>query len=112
MPNPEHLMILTGTLTRVTHAEAPDANGFPDSEETEETVRCWLHQTSRDEETALANTQGQTADLYLPAGTDPTGLDRIEVQGVTWQFVGPPLPAINPRTGTESHVEATVRCTA
>lgn len=112
MPDPSHLMVLTGTLTRVTQDGTKDRYGDPaENPGGPETVKCWLYQTARDEHTATDNTQDQTADLWLPAGTDPTGLDRIEVNGVTWQFVGPPLQAMNPRSGAVSHIEATVRAT-
>lgn len=114
MPNPEHLMVLTGELTRVTQDGAPDEYGDPTEQTTTETVACWLAPVQRrgisggTEQTALDNTQSDEAALWLPAGTDPTGLDRIAIDDVTWELIGPPLAAMNPRTGQVSHIEAKV----
>lgn len=109
MPNPEHLMIYTGTLTRVAQTGTEDRYGDPTEETETETVKCWLYQTDQSEATAESNSQLAGADLWLPAGTDPTGLDRITVDGTIWQFIGPPVKAMNPRTGVVSHIETKVR---
>lgn len=73
--------------------------------------KCWLSQTARTEETANADTQAQTWDLYLEAAADGhvDGSSRGTVDGVTYELVGPPWPARNARTGRLEYVEATVR---
>ena len=47
--------------------------------------------------------------LFLPSGTSVSGVDRIEIDDVSYEFEGPPWPVRNPRTGLVSHIEATVR---
>lgn len=108
---PDHLMTLTGTLTRVTQAGAVDDYGDPTEQTTTETVACWLYETPGSERTAEANWQERVAQVWLPAATDPTGLDRIAVNGTAWQFVAPPRVCFNARTGVASHVEGDVKAT-
>lgn len=50
--------------------------------------------------------------LVLPAGTDLRTGDAVEVDGMLYELIGDPWAARNPRTGEESHVEATLRRTA
>ena len=117
MPKPDHLFCFTGTLTHVTQDLAADENGDIVEHETTTKVRCWLGRLGRavrgeGEETAFANTQTADAQLWLPAGTVVSGLDRIEINGTTWEIIGPPDEAPNPRRGGEiSHIEANVRAT-
>lgn len=75
---------------------------------TVETV-CELQQRRRDEPDA----QGEFSDtdwlIFLPAGTAIDTSDTVTVDGVTYEVVGDPWPARNPRTQTVSHVEASLR---
>lgn len=115
MPTPEHLFCFTGTLTHVTQDAATDGDGDIVEHTTTSTVRCWLGRLGRavrgeGEQTALANTQTADAQVWLPADTVVSGLDRIEVDGLTWEVIGPPVKAVNPRRGgAVSHIEANVR---
>jgi len=111
---PDHLFCFTGTLTHVTQDPVPDDEGDIVEHTSTETVRCWLGRLGRavrgeDEQTALANTQTADAQLWLPAETVVTGLDRIEIDGERWEVIGPPVKATNARTGQVTHIEANVR---
>lgn len=69
----------------------------------------YLHQESGLEKTADRDTQSAQAVLYLPAGTDVTGRDRVEVAGHTWGITGPPDRVIPPGSSVEHHVEVSLR---
>jgi hypothetical protein len=70
---------------------------------------CWIEQTQRSERTDNQNEQAETFSLYLPSDADVSGLDRIEVEGVSYELDGPPWRAFNPRTRQYTHLQATVR---
>lgn len=77
-----------------------------------ETV-CEVQQQRRTEE----DDQGELSDTgwlgIFPAGTDLRTGDGVRVEDLgTFELVGDPWPARNPRTQAESHLEATLRKTA
>lgn len=47
--------------------------------------------------------------LILPPGATLDALDRVVVNGVTFEVVGPPHTVFNPRTGKNAQVEARLR---
>lgn len=75
---------------------------------TVETV-CEIQQRRRDEPDA----QGEFSDTdwlgIFPAGTALDTSDTVSVDDATFEVVGDPWPARNPRTRTVSHVEASLR---
>lgn len=85
-------------------------NEIPAEEEIE-TV-CELQQQRRDEPSTEGELSVTTWLLVLPAGTEVRTSDTVEVDGYVYQFEGDPWSARNPRTGLESHVEATVKRSA
>ncbi len=101
----ERLMTRPCTLVTVTQTE--DAWGTPTDQATESDALCELQQFQRSEG---GPDEWQVAKwrLFLPPGTPVTGLDRVAVDGTTFRLDGPPWPVRNPRTGVESHIEATV----
>lgn len=101
-----NLINLDGVLTKVTQDGAADPYNTPTATTTTAAVKCWYQQTSSSENTADTNQQTQTHDLFFRAGTDVTGFDSLAVDGFTFQILGPPWPAKNPRTQIVSHVEA------
>lgn len=111
--NVAHLLTSTAVVTTVTYTGSADAMGDPTAVTASLTFRCWLSQTQRAEVTDNTAVQQETWDLYLePAAADAVeGFDRVTVAGVTYEFVGPPWTALNPRTQLVSHVECTVRRT-
>lgn len=100
------------TIIRRHEGTTRDAHGnlIPDEEEVE-TV-CELQQRQRSE----GDDAGELSDtrwmLFLPAGTEIDTGDGVVVDGQTFEMVGDPWNARNPRTQQESHIEATVRRTA
>lgn len=109
--HPERLMRLPCTITRVARGVTADRYGDPDDEEQTTPTLCWLEQTRRTEDTTSQDLQDTTWNLYLPADTDISGSDRIEVAGDSYELFGPPWSAIHPRTGAATHIEATLKRT-
>lgn len=102
-------MTLDCTITKVEQTGAVDDYGNPTDVETTLETTCWLHQSMRDEASTNANTQEETWRIYLPPTVDVEGFDRAAVAGVTYEFVGPPWRAFNPRLEAYTHFEGTVR---
>lgn len=69
----------------------------------------YLHQQSALERTADRDTQSAQALLFLPAGTDITGRDRVQIAGHTWGVTGPPDHVMAAGSATEHHVEVSLR---
>lgn len=106
-------------MTRVvvfvrTTSEVRDAIGGS-SPETEDRVSTKgylepLTQVGRREETLVdRNTQIGDHLLVVPATSDVDGWDRIEVEGHTFDIIGPPSHFHDPELGAGSHVEMLVR---
>ena len=102
-------MTITATLVTVTDDGDEDVYGNATERETSTSVRCELQQARRIEEDGSENWQVGVWRLFLPSGTSVSGVDRIEIDDVSYEFEGPPWPVRNPRTGLVSHIEATVR---
>ena len=100
------------TIIRRSESEDLDAHFNPILEEVEVQTVCELQQQRRDE----PGDHGELSDtrwlLILPAGTAIDTGDGVVVDGDTYEMVGDPWPARNPRTQEESHIEATLRRTA
>ena len=94
----DHLLVLTGTLTRTTDGE-PDDYNVPTEETTTTAVRCWLTQANAGESTRDTNQQTEDMVVYLPAGTEVAGRDRLTIDGATYELQGPPWSASNPLMG-------------
>lgn len=108
--NPTRLMTVPCVLVTVT-AGAVDEYNNPTEVETDTTTTCFLHQSQRREEDGAANTQDETWQVYLPPSTTPDGWSRLEAQGMTLEFIGPPWRAFNPRLEDYTHYQATARRT-
>lgn len=72
---------------------------------------CELQQRNRSEAGDAGEISLSDWVVFLPAGTDLRTADKITVDGETFEVIGEPWPARNPRTQLASHVEATVRRT-
>lgn len=78
---------------------------------TETATKGWIAQSSSSEPTSAGRDPEVTFwHLYLPVGTDIVAADRVVVDDVTYEVVGPPNRAHTPLA--EHHVEATVRLVA
>lgn len=73
---------------------------------------CELQQRQRAEPGDDSELSDTTWALFLPAGTDVRTGDAIVVDDVTYELVGDPWDARNPRSRAVSHIEATVRLVA
>lgn len=98
----DHLLVLTGTLTRTTDGDETDAYNMPTEETTTAEVRCWLTQANASDTTGNANLQTEDLVVYLPGGTEVSGRDRLTVDGAVYEFTGPPWSAQNPLMGGAS----------
>ena len=107
---PARLMSRPVTL-RVAAAGAVDEYGNPTDTYTPTSTVGEVQQSQRNDRTDDQHTQDETWRLFLPPSTPLTGWDQVAIDGATFEVVGPPWPAINPRTGAASHVEATIRRT-
>lgn len=104
--NPARLITLDGTLTTVTQDGAVDDYNVPTEQTTTSAVTCWYEQTQTSEDTVDAAQVAETHRLFFRAGTTVSALDRLTVNGMTFEVQGPPWVAVNPRTGAATHVEA------
>jgi len=108
--NPSRLMTNTATITHVAaNPASPDEYGNPGESTTTTTALCELQQKERDEEQTDSHVQGETWNLYLVPTATIDGGDRVEVDDVTYEVIGPPWRARHPRSGEITHIEATVR---
>lgn len=69
------------------------------------TVKGWVSQRDRDEVTDSREAQVTGWVLFLPAGSDITGLDRVEWEGLTFEVDGPVNDAWSPRLKGVHHLE-------
>lgn len=100
------------TIIRRLESSTTDAHGNEVPEEDLVTTVCEVQQQQRQEQ-GLAGELSDTRWLgfFLPGVELRTG-DAVDVDGLgTFELVGDPWPARNPRTQQESHVEATLRRT-
>lgn len=91
---------------------APGDNGYggnaPDWDNADRTAAtAWLTSTSSSEVTDGRDALVSNWKIYLPAGTDLLGLDRIESGDDTFEVVGIPSRAATP--AGEHHVEAVLQ---
>jgi predicted membrane-bound mannosyltransferase len=97
------------TITRRTATGPADDYGNATTVPTTVQTVGELQQRSR----AEPGDQGETSDtgwlLVLPAGTDLDTSDTVTIAGQSFEVTGDPWHARWPRTGLESHVEATLR---
>lgn len=100
------------TITRRADGDTTNRYGNNvDDAETIETV-CELQQRQRSEDTDGGELGRSAWLLVLPAGTDVRLGDAVTIDGTVYEVQGEPWQARNPRTGEDSHVEATLERTA
>lgn len=102
--------LLTQTVTVLTAGSTTDryGNTVPDwTAATTSTTKAWLSQRSRSEDEINRDAQVATWVAFLPADTTISGHSRLRWSGITFEIVGPPLPAYTPR-GLH-HYEADLR---
>lgn len=112
--NPRHLLTLPCTIQNRATGAAQDGFGNPvlaASGEPVETV-MELQQQGRTEDDDRGQVGEATWLAIWPAGTTVDEYAQVTTGGATYEVVGPPWAARNPRTRQASHVEATLRRTS
>lgn len=104
--NPARLIKLSGVLTVRSFDGPPDDYNNPTETTVARSVLCWYEQAQAAEATANTNRQEETHRLFLRSCEDMTGWDRLAVNGLEFEVIGPPWEAVNPRTRQVSHIEA------
>jgi hypothetical protein len=99
------------TIEHRTQVGPPDDYGTPTDVIVTEDVLCEVQQRSRNESEGMAEVGIEQWFLCLPPFVSVTTLDRVVIDGLRYEFVGPPWPVRHPRTGAASHVECTVKRT-
>ena len=105
------LLNQTVTITRRTASGQRDDYGNEINTETETVTVGELQQTQRSEPATQGELAVTTFLLILPADTSIDTGDRVTVGSYTYEVIGAPWQARNPRTQVNSHVEATVKRT-
>jgi hypothetical protein len=103
--------LINRPCTIVRRSGSGDVDELGDEVEGETRVEsvCEVQQRQREEPAALGEISDTRWVAFLPAGTEIDTGDAIDLDGDLYELVGDPWRARNPRTGAESHVEATVR---
>lgn len=92
--------LLTQTVTLVRAGST--TNRYGDAEKnwataTRTTAKGWVSQQSHAEDRDQREAQVSGWVLFLAADADVTGLDRVELNDLTFEVDGPPLPAYRPQ---------------
>lgn len=104
------LLTLTCTITsRTPSTDDPDEFGNTRFDEATSTTVCELQQIQRAENDQAGEVSTTEWLLILPAGAVLHTADTVTIDGLDYQVQGEPWAARNPRTGAESHLQATVR---
>jgi len=104
------LMVHDVTLVRAGTTESrygDDVKSWGDATRT--TSKGWVSQRDRSEDLDSREAQVTGWVLFLPAGTDITGLDRVEWEDLTFEVDGPTNPAWSPRLNAVHHIEINLR---
>lgn len=102
------LLDRTAMITRAAQLGTKDRGGNPTWEDSAPVeVRCRIEQSDAEEITVGRTTEISTHVGFFPVGTALDASDRIAVDGVTYQLVGPPA-SVHAYAG-EHHIEATLR---
>ena len=104
--NPARLINLDGALVTVSQSGPVDDYNNPTDETVSTAVKCWYEQVQAGEDTVDTDQQSETHRLFFRAGTTVTALDRLTVNGLTFEVQGPPWTVVHPRTDQTTHVEA------
>lgn len=73
---------------------------------------CELQQQQRSEDGEMGEASKDTWRLFFAAGESIDTGDAVELDGEVYELTGDPWLVRNPRTGSNSHIEATARRTA
>lgn len=105
------LLTMTATVTTIATGDEDPFGDAVAVAGSATTWPCWIGQVQRTEDTANTERTAEVWQAYFPAeaaGTI-TARDRVTVDGAEYELDGPPWDVTNPRTGTRTHVVATLR---
>jgi hypothetical protein len=101
--DPTHLMTQAATLhyRTTTDASAVDDYGNPQPTETTAATVCHVQpltaiDSASGETVGLSQIESDTRVFYMPPDTNLDGLDAIDIDGVTFEVVGPPSRWFHP----------------
>jgi hypothetical protein len=94
-------------ITRI--AGGVDKYGDVTETTTSATYKGFIQQRARSEQDSLEALEAEVWVLFVEPGAPLTGWDAVQVDGVTYELIGPPWQTINPRTGDLWQIEATLR---
>lgn len=98
------------TLVYRTDTGDTDELGNVIPSETRVDAVCEVQQDRREEPGDAGEVSDTRWSGYFLPGVDLRTADAVQVEGIgTFELIGDPWPARNPRTETEEHVEATLR---
>jgi len=97
------LMTREAVIVRRSRSGPPDAGNNPTVVESRSQTRCFLEPTSGLELSTDRSTEIGSHRAFFAAGTRLDGVDRIEVEGHTYEVIGPPEEFHMPRG--EHHVQ-------
>ena len=106
--NPQRLMTLPCTIDHVAQTGAADVYGDPTETTTTTASTCWIEQIRRSDDTLLSSQQSEQWAGYFRPDVVIDGSDRVTVDAATYQVMGPPWRAFNPRLKRVTHIEATL----
>lgn len=106
--DPTRLMKLPATITPIAAGGVDEYNDDELEPGTPIDTVCWFEQQQRSENLRDDTTEATFA-VYLPPDTTLNPADQIAVEDFTFEVIGPPWTAIDPRTTFATHVEATAR---
>jgi hypothetical protein len=99
------------TLIQKADSDETDSHGNPVRTETSIDAVCELQQAQSVEPGGAGESAATTFNAFFLPGIEPNTGDALIVDGHTYEFVGEPWVARNPRTQITSHVQATVKRT-
>jgi hypothetical protein len=103
--------LLNQTAWVIWRSEGEDEDDYGNREpvEVQAEVRCEVQQRRRDESAEGSVAEGDWLGVFF-GDLELDNTDAVIVEGLgTFELVGDPWPAKNPRTGIVEHVEATLR---
>jgi hypothetical protein len=106
----DSLLTIDGTVTAVSVGTTRDERGnLSRTKGTPRPVKCYVEQTDARE--VIIDRETYTVDAFgiLPTGDPITAADELTARGQTFEVIGPPDAAYNPRLAVDHHVEVNLR---
>lgn len=110
--DPTHLCTLPATIVNRTPGPGVDGFGTPTMTDADPiTTTIELQQQRREENTDRGEVGTAVWLAIIRPDVTITEFARVHAGGYTYEVDGPPWAARNPRTGTVTHIEATLKRT-